>query len=87
MMSETEFLYGEVRRATRAARTEDEYLDALRSAGSLSAGLAIVATPASLPPFTHDEAFRERVAELLAGGRKINGRWTNIHDFDELRAT
>jgi hypothetical protein len=92
MTSEAEFLSldretsnEDVRRAASAARTEDEYLEALREAGSLSAGIAIVYEPRRQGVFIHDEAFRRRVAELLAGGLKINGRWTNVRDFDEPR--
>jgi hypothetical protein len=47
---------GDVRHAARAARTEDEYLDALRDAGSLGAGIAAVAAhPPARPTYRDHE--------------------------------
>lgn len=45
---DNEYADEDLRRAAASARTEDEYLEALRSAGSLGAGMAIVGTRPSL---------------------------------------
>ena len=57
----------QVRDGFRAARTEDEALEALRSAGSLGAGMRIVS---SLPPWPYDPGDPAWIENQLIAARQ-----------------
>ena len=63
---DNEYADEDLRRAAASARTEDEYLEALRSAGSLGAGMEAIAAPRVLNKAALSnirDALRRREAE------------------------
>jgi hypothetical protein len=63
----------DIRRAAADARTEDQYLDALREAGSLSAGLAVVNHYQAQPSQTLGLAGARRYAEDALRDARLYG--------------